>query len=62
MLNLDYRRQRRTAHKFRTTPAEAAAEFERLYPEAVARAREKRLRPQKKRMPWSTSFSVEDGD
>lgn len=60
MLNENYRRKRGTNHKFRATEAEAAAEWERLYPEAVARARERKLRPKKQGR--RRQFSVEDED
>lgn len=60
MDNHAYRRKRGTAHKFRTTPEEADRLWAELYPEAVARARERRLKP-KGRVPWG-DWSVEDGD
>ena len=62
MDNDAYRKSRRTHKPFTTTPEQADAEFARLYPEAVARAQERKLRPQKKRTPWGTNFSMEDED
>lgn len=60
MLNDAYRRLRGTHKPFRATEAEIAAEYERIYPEAVKRARERRLNPKRKQIPWGHDFSLED--
>lgn len=58
MTNLEYQQSRGLDHPFVTTPEQVCAEWARLYPERVERARLRRANPPKNPTPWSYSFQL----